>query len=147
MSPTADVSRYLENWKTEREAVTLYEKLAAAESNPDLTAVYRKMADTERRHVAAWEGKLIAADAEGGALMEKPVKDFHDASLKGCDECADFAAEDSGSRRPAASRALRSRPSGGGSPGIARCTSPTARPTGTSSPPSSAGRAPTRTTS
>ena len=24
--------------------------------------------------------------------MEKPVKDFHQASLRGCDECADFAA-------------------------------------------------------
>jgi coenzyme F420 hydrogenase subunit beta len=38
------------------------------------------------------EGKLIAATADGEALMEKPVKDFHDASLRGCDECADFAA-------------------------------------------------------
>ena len=61
MTPTPDVTRYLENLKTEREAVDLYEKLAAAETNPDLSAVYRKMADTERRHVAAWEGKLIAA--------------------------------------------------------------------------------------
>jgi len=61
MTPTPDVSRYLENLKIEREAVTLYEKLAAAEPNPDLSAVYRKMADTERRHVEAWEGKLVAA--------------------------------------------------------------------------------------
>jgi len=38
------------------------------------------------------EGKLIAADRRGDALMQKPVKDFHAASLKGCDECADFAA-------------------------------------------------------
>lgn len=38
------------------------------------------------------EGKLIAADERGAALMSKPVKDFHQASLKGCDECADFAA-------------------------------------------------------
>jgi len=38
------------------------------------------------------EGKLIAADERGEALMKKPVKDFHQASLKGCDECADFAA-------------------------------------------------------
>jgi VIT1/CCC1 family predicted Fe2+/Mn2+ transporter len=61
MAPTPDVSRYLENLKTEREAVTLYEKLAAAEPNPDLSGVYRKMADTERRHAEAWEGKLVAA--------------------------------------------------------------------------------------
>lgn len=38
------------------------------------------------------KGQLIAADERGKALMEKPVKDFHKASLKGCDECADFAA-------------------------------------------------------
>ena len=38
------------------------------------------------------EGKLIAADGDGTALMEKPVKEFHKASLRGCDECADFAA-------------------------------------------------------
>jgi len=38
------------------------------------------------------EGKLVAATSEGEELMKKPVKDFHQASLKGCDECADFAA-------------------------------------------------------
>jgi coenzyme F420 hydrogenase subunit beta len=38
------------------------------------------------------EGKLVAASADGEELMTKPVKDFHQASLKGCDECADFAA-------------------------------------------------------
>ena len=30
MTPTPDVTHYLENLKTEREAVDLYEKLAAA---------------------------------------------------------------------------------------------------------------------
>ena len=38
------------------------------------------------------EGKLIAAGADGEELMARPVKEFHDASLRGCDECADFAA-------------------------------------------------------
>ncbi|TMM23974.1 MAG: 4Fe-4S dicluster domain-containing protein [Actinobacteria bacterium] len=37
------------------------------------------------------EGKLVAAGESGEELMKKPVKDFHTASLKGCDECADFA--------------------------------------------------------
>jgi len=37
-------------------------------------------------------GKLIAAGAQGEELMAKPVKEFHEASLRGCDECADFAA-------------------------------------------------------
>lgn len=38
------------------------------------------------------EGKLIAAGTDGEHLMEAPVKEFHSASLRGCDECADFAA-------------------------------------------------------
>ena len=36
--------------------------------------------------------ELVAAAEDGEELMKKPVKDFHQASLKGCDECADFAA-------------------------------------------------------
>lgn len=38
------------------------------------------------------EGTLIATGEGGERLMEEPVKDFHEASLRGCDECADFAA-------------------------------------------------------
>jgi coenzyme F420 hydrogenase subunit beta len=38
------------------------------------------------------EGRLVAANADGEALMSEPVKEFHGASLRGCDECADFAA-------------------------------------------------------
>jgi len=38
------------------------------------------------------EGKLVAAGEGGEELMKKPVKEFHKASLRGCDECADFAA-------------------------------------------------------
>jgi coenzyme F420 hydrogenase subunit beta len=38
------------------------------------------------------EGTLLAATAEGEALMEEKVGNFHQASLRGCDECADFAA-------------------------------------------------------
>ena len=35
-------------------------------------------------------GKLIVQDHEGGTIFEEPIKDFHGAALKGCDECADF---------------------------------------------------------
>jgi coenzyme F420 hydrogenase subunit beta len=38
------------------------------------------------------EGDLVAAGADGEALMAAPVKEFHGASLRGCDECVDFAA-------------------------------------------------------
>ena len=61
MTSKADVVRYQENLKAERDAIALYERLAAAEPNPDLTAVYQKLADTERRHASIWEAKLRAA--------------------------------------------------------------------------------------
>jgi len=61
MASKSDVARYRENLKAERDAIALYERLAEAEPNPDLTAVYHKLADTERRHAAAWEAKLRAA--------------------------------------------------------------------------------------
>ncbi len=35
-------------------------------------------------------GKLIVQDREGETIFEEPIKDFHGAALKGCDECADF---------------------------------------------------------
>jgi vacuolar iron transporter family protein len=68
MATQADIDRYRENLRTERDAIALYEQIATAEANPDLSAVYRKMADTERRHAATWEGKLREAGA--------PVPDY-----------------------------------------------------------------------
>jgi VIT1/CCC1 family predicted Fe2+/Mn2+ transporter len=53
------------NLDGERDAVFLYERLAVAEKNPDLSLLYRKLADTERRHVAFWEGRL----KESGAVV------------------------------------------------------------------------------
>ena len=35
-------------------------------------------------------GKLLAWDHDGEQLVEEDIKNFHDAALKGCDECADF---------------------------------------------------------
>jgi coenzyme F420 hydrogenase subunit beta len=35
-------------------------------------------------------GKLIVEDTLGELLFEEPIRDFHGAALKGCDECADF---------------------------------------------------------
>jgi coenzyme F420 hydrogenase subunit beta len=35
-------------------------------------------------------GKLIVQDRAGETILEEPIKDFHGAALKGCDECADF---------------------------------------------------------
>ncbi|MGC9961945.1 MAG: Coenzyme F420 hydrogenase/dehydrogenase, beta subunit C-terminal domain [Acidimicrobiales bacterium] len=35
-------------------------------------------------------GRMIVEDRSGGTLVDEPVKNFHGAALKGCDECADF---------------------------------------------------------
>lgn len=35
-------------------------------------------------------GRMIVEDRSGAALVDEPVKAFHGAALKGCDECADF---------------------------------------------------------
>jgi coenzyme F420 hydrogenase subunit beta len=35
-------------------------------------------------------GKMIVQDLRGVTIFEEPIRDFHGAALKGCDECADF---------------------------------------------------------
>ncbi len=85
------------NWGSSNvEAVTLtiallctksfnYEKLMLEEvrdkRNVDLDDVGR---------VDVMRGKLIVQDKRGETIFEEPIKDFHGAALKGCDECADF---------------------------------------------------------
>ncbi|MGC8779860.1 MAG: demethoxyubiquinone hydroxylase family protein [Anaerolineae bacterium] len=63
MTTQADLRRYRENLQAERDAVALYEQLAAAEPNPGLSAVYRRLIKTEEQHVAFWEAKLREAGA------------------------------------------------------------------------------------
>ena len=36
-------------------------------------------------------GRMLVFDRSGGVLVDEPVKSFHSAALKGCDECADFS--------------------------------------------------------
>lgn len=61
MVSRADLTRYLDNLKEERNAVMLYEQLAGVEKNHDLSALYRKLAATERKHAAVWEQRLLDA--------------------------------------------------------------------------------------
>jgi coenzyme F420 hydrogenase subunit beta len=62
-----------------------YEKLMLEEirdkRNVDLDSVGR---------VDVIRGKMIVQDLEGLTIFEEPIRDFHGAALKGCDECADF---------------------------------------------------------
>jgi VIT1/CCC1 family predicted Fe2+/Mn2+ transporter len=64
MATQADLARYRENLRVERDAVALYISLAAAEPNEALAALFRQMAETEKEHCAFWEGKLRAAGVE-----------------------------------------------------------------------------------
>jgi VIT1/CCC1 family predicted Fe2+/Mn2+ transporter len=47
--------------KSENDAIILYTRLAMAESNPDLKAIYTKLSDTERAHARFWSEKLSEA--------------------------------------------------------------------------------------
>ena len=62
-----------------------YEKLMLEEirdkRNVDLDSVGR---------VDIIRGKMIVQDLDGATIFEEPIRDFHGAALKGCDECADF---------------------------------------------------------
>lgn len=67
--PTSDqpdasrLRRWRELLQSEREAATLYERLAQAETG-ERREVLRELAAVERRHAAHWEGRLQAAGAE-----------------------------------------------------------------------------------
>lgn len=58
MAEQADMQRYLRHWRAERNAVALYRNLTTAESEPALADIYRRLADTEQRHVEFWENRM-----------------------------------------------------------------------------------------
>jgi VIT1/CCC1 family predicted Fe2+/Mn2+ transporter len=61
---TADErARSLANLKLERDAITLYDRLAAIEKNPDRAAVFKRIAANERRHAEIWASRLEQAGA------------------------------------------------------------------------------------
>jgi coenzyme F420 hydrogenase subunit beta len=84
-------------WGSSRvEAITLTIALLCTKSFN-----YEKLMLEEIRHkrdvnleevgrVDVMRGKLIVQDKSGETILEEPIRDFHDAALKGCDECADF---------------------------------------------------------
>ncbi len=62
-----------------------YEKLMLEEIRDK-----RKVDLEEVGRVDVIRGKLIVQDKAGETIFEEPIRDFHGAALKGCDECADF---------------------------------------------------------
>lgn len=62
MEDQSKISRYVDNWQDERNGAALYHAISAAEKDPQLKAVYRRMAEAEERHSNFWESKLKAAN-------------------------------------------------------------------------------------
>src|SRR5262249_28816347 len=59
-----EIARWTANYVAEREGVTLYEALAAAEKDLRRAEVLRRMAAVEARHAARWEARLREAGVE-----------------------------------------------------------------------------------
>ncbi len=64
MKKNKDVRRYLGYLRSEEDAVILYGRLAEAEQNPDLKAIYVKLAENEKKHAKVWADKLTNAGAK-----------------------------------------------------------------------------------
>jgi len=62
-----DITRFIANWRGEKEAVYLYGRFAQAEANESIADIYRKLAETEERHVAVWEERIRGT---GGAVPD-----------------------------------------------------------------------------
>ncbi len=56
--PSIDVERSLDNLKLERDAIVLYDALAAIEKDPRRAEAFRRIAGNERRHADIWAAKL-----------------------------------------------------------------------------------------
>src|SRR5690349_22614131 len=56
-----DIARYRANWQDEIDSIALYQAVAAAEQQPQLAEVYRKLAAVEEQHARFWEAQLKAA--------------------------------------------------------------------------------------
>jgi VIT1/CCC1 family predicted Fe2+/Mn2+ transporter len=56
-------ARSLANLKLERDAIVLYDSLAAIEKNPDRARVFERIAKNERRHAEIWASRLEGAGA------------------------------------------------------------------------------------
>jgi vacuolar iron transporter family protein len=63
-----DVARSRGNLQGETDGVAIYRAMAAAERDPSLATVYRRLADAEVRHGSLWEEKLRDAGAWRGPL-------------------------------------------------------------------------------
>jgi len=59
-----DVEQSLDNLKLERDAIVLYDSLAAIEKDPHRAEAFRRIAGNERRHADIWAAKLRETGAQ-----------------------------------------------------------------------------------
>lgn len=59
-----DIKRFRTNLREEVDGVALYERLEDAEHDANLRELYRRLAETEKRHAGLWEDKLREAGAD-----------------------------------------------------------------------------------
>ena len=59
-----DEARYTSYMEAEQEAVALYAAMAEAEQDPRRARIFRQLAESEKRHVTHWAGKLGMAVAD-----------------------------------------------------------------------------------
>ena len=71
-----DVQTSLENLKLERDAIVLYEALAAIDRDPRRRAAFERIAGNERRHADIWARKLteLGADVPGSTRPRARVR-------------------------------------------------------------------------
>ncbi len=64
MADRSDLKRYRRNLGDEQNAATLYEAMAQATKDPLIADLYRRLAETERKHAGAWAEKLREAGGQ-----------------------------------------------------------------------------------
>ena len=62
----ADIKRYRDNYQGEIDGVAVYTRLAEIEKDPQRSKIFLDLAETEKRHLKAWEDRLRAAGVELG---------------------------------------------------------------------------------
>jgi rubrerythrin len=58
MAQAEEIRRLRENLQGEIDGAAVYDALAEAEGDEQVSAVYRELAKTERRHAASWAERL-----------------------------------------------------------------------------------------
>ena len=61
MANKTSLDRYKNNLQDEVDSAALYRELAKAETQPELSRVYERLAEVEEEHARFWEEKLWAA--------------------------------------------------------------------------------------